>query len=380
MIDRRAALPLFTLLSASVLSAQGAERSEKDLLAAYAKLSDANQEQVLVRLREELGSVGSLAAALAACAADSAKPHGERTHRLAAQRTKKVMAGGEKPDVSIPLAVRYVFGVGVVEEVETPTGSKAQAAAKQARRHREVEMQQALEGLMPAADAAIAELERRLDTDTSADRFAAFLHSWRNGPESFYEALDRTAGTPDSVFFYDAMLFDFCEAFAPPGEESSKNVRRNLQAMHDALHDGFLAYRQYRGFREAVAWSIVLPPSVPLPVRLSRYETAPPKTYSLRQQVVMICELFGNDVDKVVAEITSTAPSLPEPLWKGAYDPYVAWNAGFTRHLPAMIQAAGNTDEFLARALAAREELAVTVREAAVRALEARSKDARPTR
>ena len=35
------------------------------------------------------------------------------------------------------------------------------------------------------------------------------LETWRNGSESFYHALDRTAGTEESVFFYDAMLGDF---------------------------------------------------------------------------------------------------------------------------------------------------------------------------
>src|SRR6185503_21020214 len=98
----------------------------------------------------------------------------------------------------------------------------------------------------------------------------AFLHAWRNGDESFYEALDRTAGTKDAVFFYDAMLSDFRTQFG--SGDAGHTLGRGLQVAHDALHDAFLAYRQYRGFREAVAWSLVLPPGRALPKRLQRYE------------------------------------------------------------------------------------------------------------
>ena len=112
------------------------------------------------------------------------------------------------------------------------------------------------------ADRALARLMYQLDTDTRADQFAAFLHAWRNGEESFYEALDRTAGTKDAVFFYDAMLGDFRQQFGGGGAPA---MGRGLQQAHDDLHDAFLAYRQYRGFREAVAWSLVLPPGRALP-------------------------------------------------------------------------------------------------------------------
>jgi hypothetical protein len=146
---------------------------------------------------------------------------------------------------------------------------------------------------------------------------AAFLQSWRNGDESFYEGLDRTAGTKDSVFFFDAMLGDFRGLFAGGASDGGATLPGGPQQAHDALHDAFLAYRQYRGFREAVAHALVLPPDVPLPARLHRYEERVAGGYSLRQQVVMV--------------------------------------------QATMIERAGSTDAFLERAETERRELATTL-------------------
>jgi hypothetical protein len=123
---------------------------------------------------------------------------------------------------------------------------------------------------VPDADKALGSLLFQLDADEGGAEFSLFLQGWRNEKESFYEALDRTAGTKDSLFYYDAMLHDFTDRFAKGSK--GKALKQSLVTAQDALHDSFLALRQYRGFREAVAWTLVIPPSSPLPHRLQRYE------------------------------------------------------------------------------------------------------------
>jgi hypothetical protein len=302
---------------------------------------------------------------------DSTQPHAERTKRLVERHGKRVL--GEAPDTAMPQAVRYVFGLGVIERQQRSTASNPKAeAAERAAEDLSVSVHQALLGIAPGADRALARLMYKLDTDTRADQFAAFLHAWRNGDESFYEALDRTAGTKEMVFFYDLMLGDFRSQFG--GGDGAPAMGRGLQAAHDDLHDAFLAYRQYRGFREAVAWSLVLPPGRALPKRLQRYETGVPGAYSLRQQVVMICELFDGDVQRIVGEIVRTAPALPQPVWKGTYDPYPAWSELFKTQLPHMIEAASSSDDFLAGAERRRTEQANAISAIAQAAIEQQGK------
>ncbi len=342
------------------LPAQQAAEELARQLAVFGKASAATQDAVLAAVATALQQEDARASLLLALA-DAAKAAGaERTRRLPVHHPRSSPPRREQPDVVLPAAVRYVFGVGVVEAVDgAATGVDAE------RLHREVAIEQALRGMVPGADAVLAVAERLLDTDTAGDRFAAFLQAWRNGTETFYEAIDRTAGTPDSVFFYDAMLADFAATFA------GRTLGSSLQARHDALQDAFLAYRQYRGFREAVAYALVLPPDVPLPARLRRYETAPLGTYSLRQQVVMLCELLGGDPRKVIEAIVATAPSLPQPIWSAAYDPYAAWNKVFADAVPPMVAAAGDTDAFLAQSLRRRSESAAAIQQAARQAMDA---------
>jgi hypothetical protein len=269
----------------------------------------------------------------------------------------------------------YIVGLGVIQPVSLP-GRTTPADQKLA--DRRVAVHNALLGMLPGTDLALADLMRRLDTDTSADRFAAFLESWRNGDESFYQALDRTAGTRDSVFFFDAMLNDFAGEFAHKDLDPA-GPRRSLQAAHDALHDAFLSYRQYRAFREAVAWSLVLPPDVPLPLGLGRYEQKPQGMYSLREQVVMVLALEDFDPLAVVRQVTGHADALPQPLWRDHYDPYVRWNEVFAGLVPRMLEKAPDTDAFLSQAQAQLRELATKV-DAVARSALAASVGSTPTR
>jgi hypothetical protein len=346
-------------------------------LTAFTRLSPSEQERRLTELATALDAVTSpYLSALRTIGAATHLGGDERQARFAAKEGKKIQPHDEAADTRMPQFVQYVFGVGSIDLLDagSPSGKKATTAvdehltAEQKRTLRIVQMHQALLGMPPDADRVLAALLRQLDNDTSGDRFAAFLHAWKNGKESFYEALDRTSGTKDSVFFYDVMLGDFRSAFTGHGDQGS-DVLRSLQGAHDALHDAFLAYRQYRGFREAVAYSLVLAPSVPLPQRLSRYEEKVAGGYSLREQVEMVLALQDGDPQKVTAAIVAGAPALPNPLWSAAYDPYPKWSEYFAAQLPKMIEAGGSSDEFLHKAQSGRTAVRDFVAEQARQAL-----------
>lgn len=329
----------------------------------FARMSTTRQHEVLAALIASLPA-SPLRAATEQLAATADSPQVERSKARSPHRAKRTV---EFPHETDPLhrRVDYAFGLGTIllRDGKAGTPPKGNAGKTTGDDHGKphpdpVWLLQALDGVVPDADKALAVLLQRLDTDTGGDAFAAFLHSWRNGDESFYEALDRTAGTKDSVFFYDVMLDDFRGQF---GQGTQGKALRGLQATHDALHDAFLAYRQYRGFREAIAWSLLLPPDAPLPTRLQRYETKVEGSYSLRQQVLMVDLAFGHDIDQLVAALTATAPPLPQPIWGAHYDPHPAWMKLFMELQPKMLAQELSTDAFLRRAEQERRELANTL-------------------
>lgn len=340
-------------------------------LAAFLKCSAAEQRQRHAAVVEAVGAQDSpYLRAMRELAAAGGPTTDERHRRFALHHGKRVHAADEAADDAMPQAVAYVFGVGGIDAVGASAAKpgKAGEPADHGLVERAADVHQTLLGLPPGADRALAALLRQLDQDSGADRFAAFLHSWRNGKESFYEALDRTAGTKDSVFFYDAMLGDFRTTFGGKVADGGE-LPKSLQGAHDALHGAFLAYRQYRGFREAVGYSLVLPPDVPLPGRLQRYEAKVAGGYSLRQQVRMVLACHDGDPRRVAAEIARAAPPLPQPIWSAGYDPYPAWTATFQGLVPKMVDAAGSTDGFLAKAEAEHAALAAAIRAGAQRAL-----------
>lgn len=295
----------------------------------------------------------------------------ERTPRFGTHQVRRSVAADEAADARLPQTAQYIFGVGAIDPLDglpaPKPGDAGKPSAERLRAQRRAALQQASLGIAPGADLALAALLQQLDNDPRADRFAAFLHSWRNGPESFYEALDRTAGTADSVFFYDAMLGEFRSAFGAHAAEL-----KSLQGAHDALHDAFLAYRQYRGFREAIGYALVLPPDLPLPKRLQRYEQRVRGSYSLREQVLMVLHLEHGDPQRVAALAVQGAPPLPEPLWQAPYEPVQAWVVQFAAAEARMIDASGSTDAFLGAAMAAARSRAERIAAAAHAAIAAR--------
>ena len=345
MTQPRPSLPCTLLFALAATSP--AQDSVADQLAAFARRPAADQERLVASLQERLQrDANPWTQALIACIADAATAAAPRHKQLPRKSPKQKPPAGERiEDPWLPDTSTYVFGVGAIE---TAPPDKDRAAAAAAGRRDAVHA--ALRGLLPHSDLAIASIERQLDRDASADHFAAFLVAWRHGDETFYEALDRTAGTADSLFYYDAMLGDFVANFASGKDAAAAKVRSGLQASHDALHRAFLSYRQYRGFREAVALTMVLPPDQGLPHRLARYEAKAEGAYSLREQVLMVLASEDWDVPKVLDAITASAPPMTQPLWSADYDPFPAWQAIFAGHQEQMIARAGDTDAFLAAA------------------------------
>ncbi|MCB9876500.1 MAG: hypothetical protein H6835_02770 [Planctomycetes bacterium] len=367
LAPRRAAMCLASLLTAATsLSAQ-----DDDVWHQFTSSPHSAQEHALEQLRASLPQ-HALLAALRGLAESTSQPPPPRGEVQGQKRPKKAR---EFPDqgLRLPCRVDYLFGTGAIAprpdvllpEHAPKAAARHRAAAKHATAFDPTPVHHALLGAVPDADLALAALMMQLDRDASGDEFATFLQIWRNGDESFYEALDRTAGTADSVFFFDVMLDDFRGRFGR-GKGEAK-LPGGLQAAHDALHQAFLAYRQYRGFREAVAWSLVLPVDAPLPARLARYEADVPGGYSLRQQVLMAAAALDHDLVALCDKIAASAPPLPQPVWSGDHDPYPAWTALFTSLQPRMIARARSTDTFLENALTERRDLSKALVERATR-------------
>lgn len=278
-----------------------------------------------------------------------------------------------------PRALRYRFDRNWFECIDDHARALRRAVERGERPTAEllpplVRLEALLVGTVPEAELVVAEIERQLDVDDSADEFAAFLEQWRNqgpaGEESFYEALDRTAGTQEMVFFFDAMLADFVQRFA-----RSEGRSWSLAERHDRVHQAFLTYRQYRGFIEAAAYSLVTPPDVPLPDRLRRYDTSAfgGVPYSLRDEIGLLLRLRGDDAGAVVADLRRflLEHPLPEPLWE-AYSPmddFHAWVKELA--LPEVDRARRSTEQLIEDERARRLELVLAIRRAAEASLEA---------
>ena len=351
------ALALLTLLPTPAFAQ---EPDAKSLWQQAIKLPAKQQQEALEHLRTGQTS-HPLLAALAATAAAADQPQHERGKPPAHKRPKKAVEFPLEVD-PLPRRVDYLFGTGTIVRCSGKDAPVPKPAGKPNGKPAVPDLtplHQALLGAVPDADKALAVLLQRLDHDHGADAFAAFLQSWRNGDESFYEALDRTSGTKDSVFFFDVMLDDFRSTFGHG--KGAAALAGGLQGAHDALHDAFLTYRQYRAFREAIAWSLVLPPDIALPARLARYEQKVAGAYSLRQQVVMVAAALDHDLTKVLAAVNDGTPALPQPIWAGKHDPYPNWSAHFAALQTTMIERDGSTDAFLQHAEADRRALATAL-------------------
>lgn len=327
----------------------------------FGKLSVREQEKALADVKAAVDGVDdpylrSIRAVVARLEDEPAKPAKLSSAKAKAPKGKRP-AGDEALwlGVAFPIRQEYVFGRECVVAFHAAAENKRSRSKREAAA-REAELRALLNGFPPDLDLALATLLGDLDHDRRADSLSRVLETWRDGDESFYRALDRTAGTTDSVFFYDAMLADFLDECVPSGNPDRQRLHRSNDAAHDALHAAFLAYRQYRGLREAAVFALLLPPDQNLPGPIARYERDQPGGYTVREIVTMLLADADQDIDRVVKLIAATAPELPENLWCG-YDPLPALHAAFNERQPAMVERAGHTDRLLEEQLKRRAGL-----------------------
>lgn len=285
-------------------------------------------------------------------------------------REQRVQSACDIPAVAgfAPSQLAYEFGSRGLAALDA--GNRALAAALRKGQvsaealslaHRAEQM---LLGRLPETELCIASLQRDLDVLTAWDRFALLLESWRHvsrsRQESFYAALDRTAGTDEGLFFYDSMVADFSRRFGAAG--MTEDTQRIQQA--------FLCYRRYRAFIEAVACSLVLPPDEGLPARLARYDYAAvgAGAYSLRHVIDILLEDQAGDVVAVAGHVRTVLLGLGEPRdIADAADPSAALNRCFESRIAEMVERSGaSTDELGARNRARRKALAESIRAAAM--------------
>lgn len=353
----RRALPAWMALGFLAMpagAAGGPGDGDDALVKAFEKLGAAQQKRALAAVREAVGSIDDphLRALRALAAEGTPAPA-----TAAAPKRSKPASGIAPPGAApFPIRVEYLFGERRIRAVDEP--SRAVKPAD--------ELRALLAGHPVDADRALAALLARLDGDRAADEFARFLESWRNGDESFYRALDRAAGTPEEVFFFDAMLGDFTAKFVR-GKAAKGTAPKTLQQAHDALHDGFLAYRQYRGVREAAALAVCLKPDAAFPANLARYAQAPAGSYSLRDEVEILLASGGQDPAAAIELIVSSARPLPQPLWSAPYDALAPFHQAFRAR--AVSTSGAHTDDLLKGQRAARAAASAKVSEAAREAL-----------
>ena len=278
-----------------------------------------------------------------------------------------------------PRALEYHFGAREIRVTSKSIRKQLTTRSAPAALPAESRLTAMLHGCHPLHEVAVAKLQARMDIDRGADRFGLFLESWRNtgpsGDESFYSALDRTAGTKESIFFYDAMLSEFGARF---GGKDAK--RWSQQESHDKLHQSFLTYRNYRAFVEALAYSLLLPPAQPFPPPLARYDypAVAQGQYSLRHQVDLLLEASGGDIAAVAdlaIEALKSNP-LPQNLWEaGSYQPVATLGLIFRERLPELIDMAtsrslAHTDALHEQSVQSRNAHAATLAAAALAALQ----------
>ena len=315
--------------------------SRAELEKAFRKLSAKRQLEVLAKLEKAVcdGDDRVAARLRAAWRVEGLRAtpsrSGLRTRKRSSRRNRiKPRPHRWEGQVPFAVALGYRFPIKQVEAPTLTTGAKHKAL-----RGRKLESELRLrhfrgllDGFAKDTDALVANVLQTLDTDPGEDRFAAFLDGWQDKGKPFYVALDETAGTGKSVFFFDSMLAGFLRKV--PTKVQRAPLARSLDAAHDALHAAFLNYRQYRALREAVALTLVLPPDTPLPEHLRTYGAA--NGYSTRDFIRLLLVTFDNDPARLILGLQRTAPALPSPLWGGKYEPLepiTTWFQSRIKHL-----------------------------------------------
>lgn len=236
--------------------------------------------------------------------------------------------------------------------VPAATTAAAKAASRQLRL-RALLAGDVTEGAIAAGDPSLTPIAGRLlasiDTDRSVQCFAAFLGRWRNGEESFYQALVRTAGSGEGVFHYDAMFAEWQRTCVPKGDAAIATFRRSTDDAQRGFRKSFEAYWHYRSLREAFVASVLLDPDVPLPAGLQRFEQALAGGYSMRDCFVLLAALHHDDVLAMAEAFVTAMRPMPERHWSSDDHVYEDFQAMFAAALPRMLELAPHTDQLLAQ-------------------------------
>lgn len=297
----------------------------------FTRLSPRRREAVLSSMRDAVFAIDDPYVRAVRALAEEAERSFEP--RVDAPRVRRVSGRSETAvDDALPLAARlpfptassYRFGLGTVEPIEItgPDGRRLSRSKQAAERHAR-ELDAMLEGRLPGLDRALASLLRELDDERAMDLEAAFLESWTNGAETFYEALDRTAGRMEGVFHYDAMLEEWSRYCVPKDHPDRAVFRRGLDEQIRGFQEAFLSYRSYRSVREMLALALLLGPDDRLPEPLGRYESnGGDGTHSTRECVEVVLSVHGRDPRAVVAAFLANAERLADAPWRARHE---AW-------------------------------------------------------
>jgi len=246
-------------------------------------------------------------------------------------------------------AYRWAYGDIGSHEILYP----GKRLSKQKRRSRDLqsELEDLCNGYPADAGRALAGIMRELDNERSADRHAVFLNSWKNGDETFYQALARTSGTNEEVFCYDVMLSEWVRRCVGKKHADYKLMIRSMDATQRAFYQMAATYRSYRGLREMVALSLLLPSDQRLPERLARlYEDNAGTGYSTRDNIILLLAAHDGDVDATVKTIVSNLQAMPADAWRAgsSYQPVRGIYAAFDKAMPRLVAGGLHTDKVLA--------------------------------
>ena len=145
---------------------------------------------------------------------------------------------------------------------------------------------------------------------------------------------------------------------------------RSLNDTQTAFYRMAATYRAYRGVRELIALSLILPSDVRLPEQLAkRYEDNGGNAYSTRDVIELLLAAHDGDVGATMRTILTHLEQMPTVLWKPRFNSvqglYRAQDA-----LMAKITAGGrHSDQTLAQHKAKRKDLRNTIANVACGAL-----------
>ncbi|MCB9871012.1 MAG: hypothetical protein H6837_14240 [Planctomycetes bacterium] len=342
----------------------------------FAKLSAGRQAEVLQAVERAVGAIDHpLLRGVASFAKLGTNTGRTRYKKVSTPRSHANSETAAKTSsalvdrVPFPTTCEYQWAFGHIEKRDpTPPGTRL-SASKRRTAARMARLDGMCHGFPADLDRALAAMLRQLDDDRSADPHAVLLESWHNGVESFYEALDRTAGTPEKLFYFDAMLADWAKRCIDKRHPERRALIASSKATQQAFYQMARTYRSYRSLREMIALTLVLPPDQDLPEPLrGRYQDNAGEAYSTRTNVTLLLAAHGGDIEAVLRALGGKLGKMPADTWHKGDDPVqglyeVVGNATVGKDTDALL-ARHKTDR-----LSLHERVAQAARQALIAAL-----------